>query len=119
MPRVSKWRKIRRQHSKRRAAERYHIHLTNKDLVNIVGLIRNGKATASCRITCSKSAILVQYMGENLFLLYSKRHKEILTFLPDDGGDARRLEAAKGSAAIRDGAHDKTKGEINGRQTAP
>ena len=101
MPRVSKWRKLRRQHSKRRAAQRYDIELTNKDLIKIVALIRNGKAAASRRITCSKSVVLVQYNGDDLVLLYSKRHKEILTFFPPDGGDARRLESAKICAAIQ------------------
>ena len=101
MPRVSKWRKLRRQHSKRRAAQRYDIELTNKDLIKIVALIRNGKAAASRRITCSKSVVLVQYNGDDLVLLYSKRHKEILTFFPPDGGDARRLESAKMCAAIQ------------------
>jgi len=101
MPRVSKWCKLRRQHSKRRAAQRYDIELTNKDLIKIVELIRNGKAAVSRRVTCSKSVVLVQYNGDNLVLLYSKRHKEILTFFPPDGGDARRLESIKVSAAIK------------------
>ena len=51
MARYEKWRKHRRIHSKIRAAERYRLRLTNQDLANIVGMIKNGKAIASHRLS--------------------------------------------------------------------
>ncbi len=89
----SKWRKHRRCHARIRAAERYRLHLTRQDLRNIAGMIRNGKAAAGHRLSQSKSVALVNYQGRALIVLYSSRHDEVITFLPPDCADAKRLEA--------------------------
>ena len=87
-------RKHRTRHAKIRADERYCLDLTRQDLQNIVGMIQNKKAIASHRISNSKSVKLVRYQDKNLVVLYSNRHKEIITFLPIDCGHAKKLEAA-------------------------
>jgi hypothetical protein len=94
MPRWDKWRKHRKCHAKVRAEERYEIHLTNQDLVNIVGMIKNRKYIASHRISNSKSVKLVEYREQKLVVLYSHRHQEVITFLPRENSHAKRLEAA-------------------------
>lgn len=91
MPKRDRQRTNRANHAKHRAAERYALALTRRDLEAIVALIRDGRVIASQRLTCSKSVKLIEYQGRRLVLLYSKRHREIVTFLPADCREARLL----------------------------
>ncbi len=90
--RRNKWRKHRRYHAKVRAAERYQLRLTNQDLANIVGMIKNGKAIARIRISQSKSVRLVRYQQKDLVVIYSNKHNEIITVLPKDHKYAKQLK---------------------------
>ena len=94
MPRYDRWRKHRRHHAKTRAAERYQVRLTDQDLVNIVGLIRNRKATATRPVSNSKSLKRIVYRDIDMIVLYSHRHHEVITFLPADCWELKTLEDA-------------------------
>ena len=99
MAREAVWRKHRRNHTKIRAAERYMMRLTNQDLTNIVGMIRKGSALSGFRITSGKSVFLVSYQDTEMIVLYSKRHQEIITVLPENHRFAERLRAVETEAA--------------------
>ena len=86
----ARWRKHRRCHAKTRAAERYRVRLTNQDLVNIVGMIRNRKTDTLRRISNSKRIHRVAYRGAVMLVLYSVRHHEVITFLPPEETDGYR-----------------------------
>lgn len=94
MIRHDRWRKHRRNHAKLRASERYHLRLTNQDLDNIVGMIRNNQARPLRRLSCSKSIKQLRYLDIDLIVIYSHRHNEVITFLPADYAAAKDLEAA-------------------------
>ena len=93
MSRANRWRKHRKCHAKIRAEERYQLALTNQDLANIAGMINNRKTIARKRLTSSKSVNLIRYHQKPLVVLYSHRHKEIITFLPPDSRHALTLQA--------------------------
>ena len=76
----------RRNHAKRRAAERYGIGITNKDLNDVVKLIRCGKAKRSKRLSCGRSIHVVELHRTDFTVIYSNRHKEAVTFLPIERG---------------------------------
>lgn len=88
----TKWRRYRRDHAKRRADERYQVRLTNQDLKNIAGMIRNRKAETVRRISNSKRLHCVVYRETALLALYSCRHHEVITFLPPEDVDGSRAE---------------------------
>ena len=94
MPKKISWRKRRRSHAKVRAAERYDLNLTRQDLANIVGMIRNRKIVSSRRQSRSKNLIAIDYKDRRLVLVYSQRHQEVITFLPEDCNQALKLESS-------------------------
>lgn len=72
------------KHTKRRAKERYGLHLKEEDIKNIVNLIQKQKAeyilTESLRVTWW----IVHYLGKELKVLYDKKRKTLITVLPLD-----------------------------------
>ena len=71
-----------REHSKRRASERYQVSLSGKDLRGIVKLIQDGKGKFVERRSLDRSTWEVKYNEQILKVVYSKRHKTIVTVLP-------------------------------------
>lgn len=76
------YRRHRVKHSKIRANERYGVSLTDQDLKNICGMIRNKKRLFHKKLSTKKSINQVEYFNKKLWVLYSHRHQEIITFLP-------------------------------------
>lgn len=74
-----------RKHAKMRASERYGLKLNREDYDDLVLRIRNNVGVlARLRISCSRSALLVRYRGQDMVVVYSITHGNIVTFLPPD-----------------------------------
>ncbi len=71
-----------REHSKRRASERHQVSLNGKDLRNIVKLIQENRGKFIERRSLDRSTWEVKYNEQILRVVYSKRHKTIVTVLP-------------------------------------
>ncbi len=71
-----------REHSKRRASERYQVNLNGKDLRSIVKLIQANKGQFIERRSLDRSTWEVEYNEQVFRVVYSKRHKTIVTVLP-------------------------------------
>lgn len=78
-----------RNHAKRRALERYEIELNWQDLEAIRRMIqRSGLHKEQIvfveRQTIDRTVWLVKYKEKKLKVVYSKRHKSIVTVLPNN-----------------------------------
>lgn len=70
-----------RKHAKARAIQRYAVLLTSKDLLNIRDLIQSGKAQFLEHMTLDRGLFQVEYKERVMKVIYSKRHKTIVTVL--------------------------------------
>ena len=73
--------KCQRKHAKRRALERYGIEYNEEDLRLIRKLISEGKSKSTKQSNRVRIHEL-EYMGENIKIVYDKIRKEIVSFLP-------------------------------------
>ncbi len=71
-----------REHSKRRALERHQVRLNGKDLRSIAQLIQTNKGKFLERRSLDRSTWQVEYNNQLLKVVYSKRHKTVVTVLP-------------------------------------
>jgi len=77
--------KIRRYaHSKKRAKERYNINLTKADAVRIIELIQKERTKPVRSLSLRKKVHLVHYNNQDIFVVYCKKTKTILTLLPKE-----------------------------------
>lgn len=70
-----------RNHTKRRANERFNLNLTSQDTRLIRQLIRDGKSEFIRSTSLDRKLHRVTYQGETMIVVYSKRHNEIVTVL--------------------------------------
>lgn len=70
-----------RNHTKKRANQRFGLSLTTQDTRLIRQLIRDGKSEFVSRTSLDRSLHRVTYQGEVMIVVYSKRHSEIVTVL--------------------------------------
>lgn len=70
-----------RNHTKRRANERFGLNLTSQDTRLIRQLIKDGKSEFIRRTSLDRSLHRVTYQGKVMIVVYSKRHNEIVTVL--------------------------------------
>lgn len=80
-------------HAQSRALSRYGVHLNKSSYRRLVLQIRNGQDVKFSKLTCSRSLVLVKFEGREFLLVYSKKTKKIITFLPDD--DLKKSEFGK------------------------
>lgn len=78
-----------RNHAKQRALERYNIDLNRQDLETIRLMIQRPELhkdhiTFVERQTIDRTVWLVKYKEKQLKVVYSKRHKSIVTVLPNN-----------------------------------
>ena len=69
------------QHAKRRAKERFGLDLNKRDLLCIRDLIQSGQAQFVERQTLDRTLWAVTWQDKILHVVYSKRHKSIVTVL--------------------------------------
>lgn len=81
-----------RDHARQRAKERYGLDLSDSDFFSILRLARENRVLACLRSTCSRSVMLLRYHDMDLLLVYSREHREIVTFLPPDDRKREELE---------------------------
>lgn len=72
----------RTEHAQRRALERYGLNLTNGDLDTIAGKIHKSEGTFLRQLSNTKTAWRVEWKGQFVIVGYSKKTKQIVTFLP-------------------------------------
>lgn len=85
------------RHSKRRASERYGLNIGRAGLWEIVNIIRSGRAIFVRKETNRVSEWKVEYSGVSMRVIYDRRRKMVVTFLPPDdlgamGEDSLDLE---------------------------
>lgn len=73
-----------RQHSQERANERYGLDLSKRALNAISSTIRMKQATFISRVSPDRTIWDVSYNGQTLRVVYSKRHKAVVTVLPNN-----------------------------------
>ncbi len=74
----------RRMHARRRAEERYGLILHRRQLEEIAGLIRNGRAELLERQSHTRTKWRLSYQGRDLLVMYSSSTRQVITFLPDN-----------------------------------
>ena len=75
--------KRKRSHARMRAEQRYFIHITDSGFREIERIIREGKAENYEKVTNSRTLVHVNYGANKFRLIYSRKHKKIVTFLPN------------------------------------
>ena len=73
---------ISKRHALKRAFERYEVKLIDSDLNSIARKIRIGDALFVDHLTNSRAVHAVNHKGLSFVVVYSKKSKRILTFLP-------------------------------------
>jgi hypothetical protein len=71
-----------RRHAQRRAKERYGLLINKRERREIIGMIREEKASFIQRHSLRVSEFSVSYMGRDVRVLYDKKRHELITFLP-------------------------------------
>jgi hypothetical protein len=74
--------KAQHKHAARRAKERYDLKLTKSDIIQIISIIQDRKATASKKLTNKRTMHIVKYKDKELKAIYDKRRHSICTFMP-------------------------------------
>lgn len=78
-------------HAARRAAERYGLVLSDRDLDEIAALCRKAKADGNAdKVSTTRAIVDVEFRGKRLRAVYSKRNGgHVVTFLPpvEEAGD--------------------------------
>lgn len=69
-------------HASRRALERYDVSLLMNDIKNIITLIQNGHAKFIKRTSRARAIFVINYMEKDMFVIYDRTRKSIVTFLP-------------------------------------
>ncbi len=80
-----------RIHAKRQALLRYNAALSSEDLAHLVNLIRDGRASFVVRKSLRVSCWKVPFKGREMAVLYDRQRKMIVTFLPTDCWEVRRV----------------------------
>lgn len=73
------------RHSKRRASERYGVNIGRAGLWDIVNKIRSGRAIFIRKETNRISEWKVEHGGVLMRVIYDRRRKMVVTFLPPEG----------------------------------
>lgn len=71
-------------HAKRRFIERYGLEVNRKDLRFMINQIQNGKAKLIERQSHRVSKWRVKFADRNVYVVYDKMRKSIVTALPAD-----------------------------------
>lgn len=71
-----------RLHAKKRASQRFGLALTTADLRQIAESIRRGNSTPIERQSNRVTLHRVEFKGEQYRVVYDRKRKEIVTFLP-------------------------------------
>jgi len=69
-------------HSKRRAMERFKIHLNMKDIEQIVWMIQNQLGMHIKRCSTRRSTWIIEYAKKMFYVAYDKNTKTIATVMP-------------------------------------
>jgi len=84
-------RKYYKRHSKIRAIERYNVKLSNADIKEIKNIIKKNKTILSEKKSNSRSRCILEYEGKIYIVIYSRKLKCIVTFLPFKGNIINRM----------------------------
>lgn len=74
-----------RLHARRRAAERFGVHLTNEAEREILDKITSGKATFIRKESHRVSVFGVIFAGKETVVVYDRERKTIVTLMPREG----------------------------------
>lgn len=99
--------KRRYEHTKGRLETRYALEVNKRDLERIIKLIQNKKGRFVRRESNSKTHWLLNYQGQELYVVYSKKTKTILTVMPK-----KRVARAKGNFKKAGAAGEDINGKI-------
>jgi hypothetical protein len=74
-------------HARARARERYGLSLTWEDVDRIVKCIQQRQSVALVSRTCKRITVWdVLYEGRTVRVVYDRRERNLITFLPEGGG---------------------------------
>jgi len=71
-----------RRHAKRRASERYDLHLNRMDLKQLVTKIQNSDGKFVESLSLRTAVWLLEHEGKPVKVVYDRNRKTIVTFLP-------------------------------------
>jgi hypothetical protein len=71
-------------HAKARAYQRYNLEINGEARREILKKIQNNETKGIKHYSNRKILHMVNYNSQIIFVIYSKKHKQILTFLPRD-----------------------------------
>lgn len=72
----------RKTHFKTRLKERYGISFTRRDMNQIKRKMQDNNCEYIMRISISKTALLVEFKGKIIYIIYSKTSNTFITALP-------------------------------------
>lgn len=76
------------RHARRRARERYGLHLTDDQVRSIANRIKDGEAQVLRRPTCRIWIYRVHWQRRDLIAAYDRKRQTIASFLPPNGREA-------------------------------
>ena len=71
-------------HARARARQRYNLEINSDARKEILKKIQNNETKGIKHYSNTKILHMVNYNNQIVFVIYSKKHKQILTFLPRD-----------------------------------
>jgi hypothetical protein len=91
---------VRRRHVKDRALQRFGLEVGRHVRQTLIHRVQTGDVKYACKLTNSRTVVVVEYADVEMSFLYSSATKDIVTFLPPDAPETAEWRQSQSAPAL-------------------